>query len=161
MVTGLRRIWHKVPMSEVMPNTPREFWSPPVAQPEQTPNQLAGACADCASEFMVGARFCHVCGAARKVEVSVERDWARLWAFLRLLEFHAIKAWFGLPTASLVAFLMGIGCVLAALAVGIIYSVQTLADFQAIQLWRIEWLLAALAAFVAGILLKRAEPEEK
>jgi hypothetical protein len=75
--------------------------------------------------------------------------------FLRVLEFHRIKAWFALPTASLIAFLIGAGCVLSAIVVGLIYSVQSLADFQAIQLWRIEWLLAAVAAFVAGILLKR------
>jgi hypothetical protein len=28
-------------------------------------------------------------------------------------------------------------------------------DWQAIQLWRIEWLLGAAAAFVAGCLLKK------
>ena len=122
---------------------------------------MANACEDCGSEFMVGARFCHVCGASRKMEVATGRGWARVWALLSVLEFHAIKAWFGLPTASLIAFLIGVGCILAALAVGIIYSVQTLADFQAIQLWRIEWLLAALASFVAGILLKRTESSGK
>jgi len=149
-------------MSEVIPNTPREFWSPPVVQPEeQVAPPLASACEDCGSEFMVEARFCHVCGASRKIEVAATRGWPRVWAFLSVLEFHAIKAWFGLPTASLIAFLIGAGCVLAAIAVGIIYSVQTLADFQAIQLWRIEWLLAALVAFVAGILLKRTESAEK
>ncbi len=149
-------------MSEVMPNTPREFWSPPAVQSkEQAAPPLASACEDCGSEFMVGARFCHVCGASRKIEVATERGWARVWGFLSVLEFHAIKAWFGLPTASLIAFLIGVGCVLAAIAVGVIYSVQTLADFQAIQLWRIEWLLAALAAFVAGILLKRTESAGK
>ncbi|MGA8153209.1 MAG: hypothetical protein WB952_19815 [Terriglobales bacterium] len=148
-------------MSEVMPNTPREFWSPPVAQPDAAAPPLAGACEDCGSEFMVGARFCHVCGTSRQIEVSPERGWDRVWALLRILEFHAIKAWFGLPTGSLVAFLIGLGCVLAAISVGMIYSVQTLADFQAIQLWRIEWLLAAVAAFVAGILLKRTESTGK
>jgi len=58
--------------------------------------------------------------------------------------------------AALVAFFAGLGCLLAAITVGFIYSVQSLADFQAIQLWRLEWLLAALVAFVAGILLKHA-----
>ena len=44
---------------------------------------------------------------------------------------------------------------------GFIYSVQNFADFQAIQFWRMQWLLGAVAAFVAGILLKRtgATPE--
>ena len=44
---------------------------------------------------------------------------------------------------------------------GAIYSVQTLADFQAIQSWRMQWLLAALVAFVAGILLKQAGSKVK
>jgi len=55
---------------------------------------------------------------------------------------------------SLIAFLLGLGCVAATVAVGLIYSVQSLADFQAIQLWRVQWLLGAIAAFLAGILLK-------
>jgi hypothetical protein len=148
-------------MSEVMPNTPQEFWSPPVARPEHTSPSLAAACRNCGTEFMVGARFCHVCGAARRSPLSHEPYWTHVRALLSVLEFQTIKAWLGLPTASLVAFLMGMGCVLAAIAVGVFYSVQTLADFQAIQLWRIEWLLAALAAFVAGILLKRTKSAEK
>ena len=149
-------------MSEVMHNAPEEFWTPPVAQSDGTATPtLAGACEDCGSEFMVGARFCHTCGSPRQVVVSTGRGWSLVWSWLRVLEFHAVKAWFGLPTASLIAFLIGVGCVLGAIAVGVIYSVQTLADFQAIQLWRIEWLLAALVSFVAGILLKRTESSEK
>ena len=110
---------------------------------------------------MVGARFCHVCGADRR-ELSThspEAPWARYADYLkvlRALEFHRVKEWLGLPMASLVSFLIGVGCVLAAIAVGLIYSVENLSDFQAIQLWRIEWLLGAVVAFLAGILLKRA-----
>jgi len=83
------------------------------------------------------------------------------WEFLKILEFQSIQEWLRLSTASLVAFLIGLGCLLAAVLVGLVYSVQSIADFQAIQLWRIEWLLAAVAAFVAGILLKRDEPAAK
>jgi len=144
-------------MSEVIHNAPQEFWHPPVAPPAGATEALAGACERCGTEFMVGARFCHVCGSSRsaKLSRSAEHNWADVLEFLRVLEFHRVKQWFALPTASLISFLIGLGCVLAAIAVGIIYSVQNLADFQAIQLWRIEWLLAALAAFVAAILLKR------
>jgi hypothetical protein len=46
-------------------------------------------------------------------------------------------------------------CVVGALAVSVFFSARTVLDWQAIQLWRIEWLLAAVAAFVAGCLLKR------
>jgi len=76
------------------------------------------------------------------------------WA--RYLEFHNIKEGLGLSTASLVAFMIGLGCLLfGAVVVGMIYSVQTLAEFQAVQLYRIQWLLGSVAAFVAGILLKK------
>ena len=144
-------------MSEVMHNAPQEFWQPPVVSQEGPSQSLAGACGRCGAEFMVGARFCHVCGSSRPVKASrsAERNWVQVLEFLRVLEFHRVKQWFALPTASLISFLIGLGCVLAAIIVGIIYSVQNLADFQAIQLWRIEWLLAAIAAIVAGILLKR------
>ena len=47
-------------------------------------------------------------------------------------------------------------CLLGASAVGVIFSARTVLDWQAVQLWRIEWLLAAVAAFVAGCLLKKA-----
>jgi hypothetical protein len=143
-------------MSEVLHNEPQEFWRPPVISGISS-EVLAGACEHCGTEFIVGARFCHVCGTARpeKAASAAEHGWVRFLEFLRVLEFHRVKEWIALPTGSLISFLLGIGCLLAAIAVGIIYSVQSLADFQAIQLWRIEWLLAALAAFVAGILLRR------
>lgn len=150
-------------MSEVAPNETQEFWRPPVAQPEASPPSLAGACTSCGSEFMVGARFCHVCGASRSPTASsaTQPGWMPSWEFLKILEFQSIQEWLRLSTASLVAFLIGLGCLLAAVLVGLVYSVQSIADFQAIQLWRIEWLLAAVAAFVAGILLKRDEPAAK
>jgi hypothetical protein len=43
---------------------------------------------------------------------------------------------------------------LVALSVGLLSS-----DFEAIQLWRIQWLMAACAAFLAGILLKGRKTE--
>jgi hypothetical protein len=42
-----------------------------------------------------------------------------------------------------------------ALAVSVFFSVRTMLDWQAIQLWRIEWLLASIAAFLVGMLLKK------
>jgi hypothetical protein len=143
-------------MSEVVHNDAQEFWRPPMMA--ETPSEtMAGACDRCGTEFMIGARFCHVCGTGRaeKGSPAAGRRWAQYLEFLTTVEFHRFQEWVALPTASFVAFLAGLACVLAAITVGIIYSAQNLADFQAIQLWRIEWLLAALAAFGAGILLKR------
>jgi hypothetical protein len=42
-----------------------------------------------------------------------------------------------------------------ALAVGVFFSARTVLDWQAIQIWRIEWLVGAVAAFAAGLLLKK------
>ena len=75
-------------------------------------------------------------------------------SWLRYLHFHEIKSWLGLPTASLIAFVVGIGCVAGALLVGLL-TAKTYVDWQAIQFYRAEWLLAATASFVAAILLKK------
>jgi cytosine/uracil/thiamine/allantoin permease len=96
---------------------------------------------------MVGSHFCHVCGTERLDHAQM--DWTRY------LDVQSIKAFFGLSTLTLAAFLVGIACLLAALIVGVVYNVQDYSDFQAVQFWRVEWLLGAVAAFVAGILLKQ------
>jgi hypothetical protein len=83
--------------------------------------------------------------------------WSRITfpAWLRYLHFHEIKRAVGLPTAALISFILGLGCVAGAIGVSLFFKASNLAEFQAIQMWRIEWLLGATAAFVAGILLKK------
>jgi hypothetical protein len=142
-------------MSDVLPSAQHEYWRPPVSiePPVVVPAaSTLEACIGCGAEFMVGAQFCHRCGCARALRSA---------AWTRYLEFQTIKHVLGLPTASLIAFLIGVGCVLATIAVGMIYSIQNLADFEAVQLWRMQWLLAAIAAFVAGVLLKHKAPQVK
>jgi cytosine/uracil/thiamine/allantoin permease len=100
---------------------------------------------------MVGALFCHVCGNSRTPATSTRNRWAPY------LEFHNIKGALGLSTAALIAFLAGLACLfMAGIAVSMIYSIQTFNDFQAVQLYRVEWLLGAIAAFAAGLLLRNA-----
>jgi hypothetical protein len=88
--------------------------------------------------------------------IWVYKTWkrARFPAWLRYLHFHEIQHWVGLSTASLIAFILGIGCIAGALVVGLL-TAKNFVDWQAIQFYRMEWLLAATAAFVAGILLKK------
>jgi hypothetical protein len=143
---------------------------------------MAEACTDCSTEFMIGARFCHTCGSRRPTIAAASLDatvlaglWARsiilvrswsdevaaawrkvsLPAWTEYLHFHQIKRWIGLPTPALIAFMIGLGCVAGAIGVSLVYRASNLAEFQTIQMWRIEWLLAATASFVAGILLKK------
>jgi hypothetical protein len=74
--------------------------------------------------------------------------------WLQLRERHEPRA-VRLPQISLVCFALGVCCVVGAAVLGIVYRTDTLVDWQAVQVWRIEWLLASLAAFLAGILLKK------
>jgi hypothetical protein len=149
-------------MSEVANNVEQEFWRPPAARTEATP-AMSEACNGCGAEFMVGAGFCHVCGTARLARESPDpgRRWTQSIEYLRFLEFQRVKRWLGLPIPSLIAFLAGVGCLLAAIAVGLVYNVQSFTDFEAVQFWRMQWLLGAVAAFVAGILLRRPGSEPK
>jgi hypothetical protein len=143
--------------------------------------EMAETCADCGSEFMIGAKFCHSCGSSRPVLAiageqpgaahlltragimarrtgnAISTVWRNITfpAWLRYLHFHEIQRTIGLPTGAFIAFMIGLGCVAGAIGVSLFYKASNLAEFQAIQMWRIEWLLGATASFVAGILLKR------
>lgn len=136
-------------MSEVAQNAHHEFWRPPVSADQESRQALADVCDGCGTEFMSGSRFCHICGTSRVTA-------ARVAHWTRYFEFHNIRNGLGLGTASLVAFTCGVFCLFFGLiGVALMYSVQTFADFQAVQFYRMEWLLGAVAAFVAGILLKK------
>jgi len=144
-------------MSEAVHNVEHEYWRQPaqptgaVEAPPRTRGQLV--CARCGTEFIMGARFCHVCGSGR--ESSAGSAMARRWA--RILDFTRIRDGLGLSLGSLIAFIAGLGCILAAIATGFMFTATTFQDWQAVQIWRMEWLLAGAAAFLAGILLKKGD----
>ena len=75
-------------------------------------------------------------------------------AWVRELQFHRVKDRLDLCTSSLIAFLVGVGCLAGAILTGL-ENAKTLVEWQAIQMYRVEWLLGATASFVAGILLKK------
>jgi hypothetical protein len=131
----------------------QEFWKPVVA-PRQELAQSAEAeqvCQECGTDFVVGSRFCYVCGADRNANLSEKTvTGIRAW-----IDFASLRDTLGLTNASLVAFILGCACVIAALVTGVVFTATTLLDWQAVQLWRIEWLLAAVAIFAAGVLLKK------
>ena len=142
---------------------------------------MAEACPRCGTEFLLGSRFCHSCGGRRPeaISASTRADaavLAGLWergvhrvqsavgglslgrmtvpSWVRYLHFHEIKRRVGLSAASLIAFVIGMACIAGALLVGLL-TAKTLVDWEAIQYYRAEWLLAAIASFVLGILLKK------
>jgi len=131
-----------------------EYWRPPteelrspIARPVPVP---AENCRECGSELVMGSRFCHLCGTRR--EALASHTGFDFGSFLRA---ERIRQALGLSAMALVALVLGSFCLLAALFTGIIYSMNTVLDWQAVQVWRLEWLLAAVACFVAGILLKK------
>jgi uncharacterized membrane protein YphA (DoxX/SURF4 family) len=99
------------------------------------------------------------CGRALKRSAEI-LDRISFPAWLQNLHFHEIQRRAGLSIASFIAFLIGVGCVGGALLVGLL-TAKTYVDWQAIQFYRAEWLLAATAAFVAGILLKKPSRRDR
>ena len=172
-------------MAEVAQGTQEEFWRPPTLSEEIAVSDphpaMAEACPRCETEFLLGSKFCHSCGGRRPAAISSSARadaaaLAGLWeraiyriqtgmagipwskvkfpSWMHHLHFHEIKSRLGLSTGSLIALVIGLSCVAGALLVGLL-TAKTLVDWQAIQYYRAEWLLAATASFVAGILLKK------
>jgi hypothetical protein len=132
----------------------QEFWKPAAAP---RPEQAVGAtgaeqvCQACGTDFVVGSRFCYVCGSDRNANLAdTTVTGMRAW-----FDFGSLRDTLGLTNASLVAFILGCACVIAAVVTGFVFTATTLLDWQAVQLWRIEWLLGAVAIFAAGVLLKK------
>ena len=140
-------------MGEVANQVPQEYWRPPMrtASDALASAEFIETCRRCGTEFIVSSRFCHACGALRPEQNSA----SHVIELPGLAELTALGERFGLTIASLIAFIVGIVCIVGALAVGVVFSTRTLLDWQAIQIWRIEWLLGAISAFVAGCLLKK------
>ena len=144
-------------MAEMVRNaeTRPEYWRPPLEHLQR--NVVADeidTCPHCSSDFVVGARFCHVCGTQRDSQPRrrMERFGSRL---LRYLDFALLREKLGLTTAALVAFAAAVICLISTIFVGAAFDARTVLDWQALQIWRVQWLLAAVAAFLAVILLNR------
>ena len=144
-------------MAEALEQAQHEFWRPPVKASDVAISQdRSETCNECGTEFIVGSRFCHSCGAGRSEASLLRAGEVRTVEIPGLTEFAALGKRFGLSKLCLGAFLFGLICMVGALAVGIVFTAHTTLDWQAIQVWRIEWLLAAIASFGAGLLLKKS-----
>ena len=142
-------------MAEAADQAQHDFWRPPMPMSEAvahrgSSDERSATCHRCATEFIVSSLYCHACGATRS-----GLNAARPLEIPGFAELVSLGERLGLTTPALIAFLVGALCVVGALAVSVFFSVRTALDWQAIQLWRVEWLLAAIASFVAGCLLKK------
>lgn len=130
----------------------QEFWKPIVASHSgQPPSATQNACKKCGAEAVLVGQFCHACGADRTADPAVYAT----RGFASWFDFVSVREALGLGTPSLVALVLGCACVVAAVVTGLVFTASTVVEWQAIQLWRIEWLLAAIALFGAGMLLKK------
>lgn len=118
-------------------------------RPKQNSESRSGVCSHCGTEFVVRSPYCRMCGWRSESYETQEI------ATASKLDFHALRRRMNLTTAALICFIAGLGSLIAAATVGFIYSANTLVDWQAIQIWRIEWLLAAAVTLLCGILLNR------
>jgi hypothetical protein len=145
-----------IPLAVTAPNyeEPQEFWKPAAAHQSEGSQAIKDAnqsCQSCGVGFVAGSRFCHACGINRNPGLASTTS----GVFRRWFDFASLRDALGQSPASMVALVLGGACVIAAVVTGFLFAASTLLDWQAIQIWRIEWLLAAIAAFVAGILLKK------
>lgn len=130
----------------------QEFWKPAVPPRQESFQSEATEhiCGNCGTDFLMGSRFCHICGADRNINLSSGAAGMRAW-----LNFASLRDGMGQTNGSLIAVFVGFACILAAIITGFMYTATTTLDWQAIQIWRIQWLLAALAVFAGGLLLKK------
>jgi ribosomal protein L37E len=104
-------------------------------------------CRHCGSEFVVDSPYCRMCGRARDDAPRVAKS---RW---QVLDFYHLRRALGLTIGGMVCFIAGVLCVIAAIVTGFLYTANTFTDWQAIQIWRAQWLIAAGVAFLCGVLL--------
>jgi hypothetical protein len=140
-------------MATAAGSTSQEYWRPSDPEVARVVTSIRGACRRCGTDYPVGARYCHSCGSAG----DVRRGELGLAAEMSQDESADSSHMFGLSVPCLI--FLGLGVIFAAVAtlMGVIYREDTLVDWQAVQLWRIEWLLAAAVSLLAGLLLKKTD----
>jgi hypothetical protein len=140
-------------MATAAGSTSQEYWRPSNPDVARVVTSIRGTCRRCGTDYSGGARYCHLCGAAR--DLRRDDDIPQPEALQQASLTEASHAKLGLSVACTAFLAIGIACALAAALTGVVYKEDTLVDWQAVQAWRIEWLLAAMAALLAGILLKK------
>lgn len=131
----------------------QEYWRPANPDVARVIPSLRGICWRCGMDYAPGARFCHSCGGGREhtnvglnADAKQHEEGSDLAGFLRRL---------GLSIPTSVCLVLAIVFGLAAIMTGLVYREDTLVDWQAVQTWRIEWLLGSVTALLAGLLLKK------
>jgi hypothetical protein len=142
-------------MAEISRELSQEYWRPASSAGSQLQLHAFQAqaqeafCASCGTPYAPGARFCHLCGRGCEDDLHAAKSPIMDW-----FDLEVIRTQSGLSTVSLVFVLAAAIFLLATMMTGLIYSTSTLAEWQAVQTWRIEWLLATGVALLAAMLFK-------
>jgi ribosomal protein L37E len=143
------------PIMATAGSTAQEYWRPANPHVVQLIESSAKqeACRRCGVEFAPTARFCQACGSPREAGRRLaEGDGA-----LTFSSANSASVRRALSISAILLFVLGVLCIVGAAAIGAIFKADTMSAWEAIQAWRIEWLLAASASFLAGILLKKMD----
>jgi hypothetical protein len=131
----------------------QEYWRPAPSvgntfqtRGPQTRNEAF--CPICGTPYAIGARFCHTCGLSREGALE-KRNPVKDW-----FDLDTLRTQLGISTASLIFVLAATIFILATVMTGLVYNTSTIAEWQAVQTWRIEWLLATVAALLLAMLFK-------
>ncbi|MGH9569117.1 MAG: hypothetical protein ACRD4F_05730, partial [Candidatus Angelobacter sp.] len=122
-------------MAHLAPNYEerQEFWKPVVsARADNVPSSVSAAqvCPNCGTDFIIGSRFCHVCGVDRQLNLAD----STVGGFRTWFDYASLRDTLGQSTASLVALIIGVACVVAAVITGFLFTATTLLDWQAVQI---------------------------
>src|SRR5271168_485523 len=103
-------------MAEAVDQARQEFWRPPTPTSVAVTTGERSATCSCGTEFIVSSLFCHACGARRAELNPVHAFEIPGWA-----ELVSLAEWLGLTMPATLAFLVGVLCVVGALAVGLFF----------------------------------------
>ena len=139
-------------MADAVHDLKQDFWRPASSRRVVVDPVATDAKCECGADYLIGARYCHICGEDRVPNMGLRTSG---FTWVEWLDFASIRQKTGFGTVTLVLFVIGVACAIAAACVGMVYTASTLPEWQAVQLWRIQWLLGAAVAFLAAIALKR------
>lgn len=140
-------------MASAAESKSQEYWRPANPDVARVIPTLRGICWRCGMDYAPGARYCHSCGGEREdsnvrmVHHPKEQETGA--------QLSGILQRAGLSLPCLICLAVAAVFALAAALTGAIYREDTLVDWQAVQVWRIELLLGSVVALLAGILLKK------
>src|SRR6202795_1100663 len=107
-------------MAEALDQPQHEFWRAPMPASGNVARRERSATCRCGTEFIVSSLYCHACGAGRP-----DLNAAPTLEIPGVAELVSIGERLGLTTPAVIAFLLGVLCVMGSLAVSVFFSVRT------------------------------------